>query len=145
MTTARYAAAAITITPKKIWITGGWDDIDGGNPLKSTEYQGESEGNGPDLPRPLSSHCLARMDQKSILVTGGTDGPFNALRNSWIFDISSEEWTNGPSMNQARRSHGCTTLPSSLIVVGGGRVLASVEVLNRKEWTTGNLLYVYNP
>ena len=53
-----------------------------------------------------------------------------------LLHTQTRKWSNGPEMNSARYSHGCTTIPSigerstQIIVVGGFESGSTVEILN---------------
>lgn len=53
-----------------------------------------------------------------------------------LLHTQTRKWSNGPEMNSARYSHGCTTISSTedrstqIIVVGGFESGSSVEILN---------------
>ena len=149
MRTPRRNAAAVSITPNKIWIVGGRDRHH--HVVKSTEYvTSASHGQGivgPDLPKPLYGLCMANKNVVNIILTGGRDYGANT-KETWIFDITNERWSLGPSMNEARTYHGCAALSSGIIIVAGGvggkgtnsnSILRTVEVLYNDKWTYGNV------
>ena len=64
--------AAAAWTPRGWWITGGWNL----KVLKSSEIY-SNDGHwypGPNLPIPLSNHCLIEMDYGQTFLAGGYDG-----------------------------------------------------------------------
>ena len=96
----------------------------------------------------LSDPCTVKLDEKTILTTGGLTGSGGGYTDKTsIFDIESQEWTAGPNMNQIRRAHGCATFEIQgkvFAIVGGGYnddiYLNSVEFLDveeRSQWIEG--------
>ena len=90
------------------------------------------------------------MDENTILFTGGTDLDSYTDKTSF-FDIESQQWTEGPKMNQRKRQHGCATFELQgrpIVIVAGGYnnhddnndYLKSVEFLDsedRSRWIQG--------
>ena len=67
----RYRAAAIVLDDSRLWVTGGLSGYP--NYLSSTEYVSldpSKRGVGPDLPKPLWTHCMVKIDATHIMVLG---------------------------------------------------------------------------
>lgn len=63
---------------------------------------------GPLLPEPLSSHCLMRLDETHIALTGGWGENSSAIRLSYLFDMETEEWNRfDRETNYEHFRHGC--------------------------------------
>merc|ERR1719233_1037095 len=75
--------------------------------------------------------CLASSTTPSprLYVTGGGVIWETPRDTVYILNVADEEWLDeGPSMQNARRGHGCIVVEDTLYVVGGG--VAAVEALN---------------
>ena len=84
-----------------------------------------SEGSfhpGPSLPEPLSSHCLMRIDETHIALTGGWGENGSAIRLAYIFDTETNQWTRmeGEMLFEHYR-HGCGTVD-----VGDGKLRGGI-------------------
>jgi len=124
MTTGRSHHAIVSL-PDRLWIMGGLG-IDG-QPLASTEYiyPDGSKESGPELPAPLAKMCAVQATAYQILVIGGRGVKTAALASTWIFDVGTKTWTEGPELATARLSHGCAKFNSEyhekdMIVAMGG-------------------------
>ena len=96
----RANSAAVTMFDK-LWITGGYDDY---NYLNSTEIldvtvSPASVVQGPELPMPMSSHCIAKLNDSTVF--------FMAERKTFFYDLSANVWTSGPDMAHERYGFGC--------------------------------------
>lgn len=68
----------------------------------------------------LSGASLA-VHNNCIFVTGGVGprGILKAVKRLLVFDILANEWKVGPSMNHARKCHGCYIKDNTMYVIGG--------------------------
>ena len=90
-----------------------------------------------DLPIGISGHCMTMLNATHYMVTGGSvfNGkkiPWNTGVTEWtmdkssktfIFDLTSQLWSDGPSMLEPRTSHGCVHMmlgDKPIIWVTGG-------------------------
>jgi len=86
----------------------------------------------PSLPSPLFTHsCAYYSTNNYIYCVGGSynNVPLSAL---WIFNIGSNSWSSGPSMNVGRCRLGLGLYGTKLYAIGGnnGTVLASAESID---------------
>ena len=122
----RFYPAGVQINSTTVWILGGefsWNYLD------STEFivQGQSKAiPGPKLPYTVHALCAVKLSEQEIFVIGG----FYNRRAVWIFnphnDFTRKE---GPSLNQGRAGHSCSTLTDgekTLIIVAGGAYYGNV-------------------
>ena len=115
----RHRGDSITTT-KGLWVTGG---LNANNVVtKTTEFVTLDESIvGPNLPEPISDHCLARINSTVIALIGGDTGTYSA--KTYFFDERSQDWTSGPNMIEARYLHGCSVITNNgkqyLTVAGG--------------------------
>ena len=143
--TPRSGSAAVAINSRKLWVTGGYNYDS--SYLASTEIV-DIEANpprvvpGPDLPEVMTGHCIVQLNQSTVFFVGG----YPNYKKTFLFDVPSETWTNGPDMNQDRHYSGCSLMPmgSDLLVVasGGDYSPSTTEVLilgNPKglKWSAG--------
>jgi hypothetical protein len=110
---------------------------------------------GPDLPVLTLDHCLVKLNETTILMTGGGSKGWQSQynRNSvYFYNIDAGVWTQGPNMLHARRAHGCSLFynpancykPTVVVSTGwNGQYLDSTEFLvlepgsNTIKWTEG--------
>ena len=67
---------------------------------------------GPEMPLPLSHHCLVKIDESLAVVTGGFTSDNLMTDGSFYYQISSQTWTLAPSLALPRHSHSCGVLRS---------------------------------
>jgi len=116
---------SIVSLPDRLWIMGGLGSD--GLPLTSTEYiyaDGRKES-GPELPEPLAKACAVQATAQQILVIGGRGSKPAALKSTWIYQMDTKTWNNGPELATPRLSHGCSKFNSEfhekdMVVVMGG-------------------------
>ena len=76
-----------------------------------------------DLPIEISTHCNVRMNSSHMMVTGGYSYDGGRRSETLLFDLTKEEWADGPSMRAERSSHGCAQMAlgdKTIIWVTGG-------------------------
>ena len=96
------------LAPNKIWITGGRDD--NGYFLRSSIiYENGEWTDGADLPEGLEEHCMAKIDENTIILSGGENSPSYSSK-VYLFDIPTESWTRIDSLIYGSRyDHACGT------------------------------------
>ncbi len=149
-----------------LWVTGGYSldygDLDtsdwievspGSTTLKTTE--------GVKLPRPMSRHCLEKIDENFSILYGGYEMSHDhpQIDSSWIFNLDNTSWIQEASMTTARSAHICGVLRDMTdpgtkhVIAAGGKtwpdiVTDNVELLriNHKmigsHWQQGQTLPV---
>ena len=134
--------SSATVIDQELFITGGWTD--GNSITKSTEFISlDSQRKGPDLLKPLFDHCVTLapdQNSRTVMVIGGGQLGFKHFKETYYLHVDSGQTTLGPDLNFVRRSFGCTTTSTGLIVVAGGYDggrLASVEILDGLRWIQG--------
>ena len=94
---------------------------------------------GPELPCSICQHSMIEVDSRTIYIIGGLqNGSLSSPSNKiWTIDIISDnfsnEWNEGPSLNEPRYRHACgkmTLKGKTILVVVGGRNKDSVELLD---------------
>ena len=99
----------------------------------------------PALPVGIADHCMALINSTAAIVVGGYQINYTPTKNSYIFNSVSQQWNEGPPLNEVRIAPVCgqirangQSLRTSVIVIGGQN-MSSVEVLGEgaSEWTTG--------
>ncbi len=104
----RKDAASVVLSNERLWITGGGTGGDFGckHDLFTTEfvYLNGTVEQGPDLPNSeeTNSHCLVKIDDDTVSMTGGIDTGL-----SWVFNITEYRWISGPNMMAPREGHFC--------------------------------------
>ena len=125
MNQGRYGGASMPIDGGMI-IIGGYNEYE--DILKSSQivFANGSITEGPELPEPISGHCLA-YDKKDdvFFVTGGVRGDRS---KAWKFNNPNKFKLNGTTqMNMKRDDHSCGIVRSQnhdrrpLLVVAGGK------------------------
>ena len=105
---------------------------------------------GPEMTRGLAYHCMAKRTDTAdiIMIIGGWLATQPTGRTS-TYDVSKKSWNYKISgLNDARSDHGCASLASGLVIVGGGfgvsvdgssGWLDSVEIFINNIWNRGKL------
>ena len=96
------------------------------------------------IPQAVASHCVAKIDETSLIVIGGAIHMISGMTNhTYFYDLIKNQWSPGPKSITARIGHACgilnwknpTTGVREKVVVsaGGGTIgtdsLSSVELL----------------
>ena len=126
----------------KLWISGyGYENED------YTEFvslSGEVTP-GPLLPENVNGHCLVKTgEDNKVMMIGGQQNP-DKIGRSYLLDVLSGEWTNGPELEYARAFHSCGLFELDgkkyVMVIGGesqdGEYLTSVEYLDMADIDAG--------
>ena len=146
------AYASAVVLNDVLWISGGqgrFPKIEA-----SSEFLGVQDGDdkpGPDLPYEVSNHCVIKLSNSLILMTGGSlhwiSDPITITYYHTFTSGNGNDgtWTPGPDLIEARRDHACAAFGSGIPIVAGGRGLfdlfiKSVELLVGGEWITSNAL-----
>ncbi len=116
--------------------------------LNTTQHFGSNSWTktSPSLPISTWLHCSAKINFKTVIVTGGID----FSRQTYILNTASEEgWTKGPKMHFGRQVHSCGRIRRNsqsceydVIVVGGENEthpMTSVEIFDSQigDWRAG--------
>ena len=128
--TPRAFASSVVLPDGRLWILGG---LGADSILKSTEIitppSFHTMGRwkltkGPDLPVPLFGHCVERLSNGKIMLSGGFDGKDQvdvSKEFEWEGDLNSGKWTSKPwsSMKTQRYDHSCFSSEKVMYVAGG--------------------------
>ncbi len=126
-----------------LWVTGGYDTS--GTDLITTEWIRMASaadaiiGEGVDLPRPTSFHCLEMIDQDMAILYGGSEYIDSAetLHDVWTltglsgnvpaFSTSNEglPWTSRPPMMLTRREHICGVIKQDTSSGNMGKIVVA--------------------
>jgi len=142
MSTKRYQHAILMISPDIMWITGGYT---GSARTSSTEYifgNGTIKA-GANLPVPLQTHCVVRLDNDTAMVIGGVSAlPYTT---TYFFDIASETYSHGPDLLNNRYYHNCAVFQSAkhenrpvVAVTGGTGSTSTTRIVEILDYTTEN-------
>merc|ERR1719400_647713 len=97
----------------------------------NTDKQWKQEG----LPFSVSRHCSVGLGNK-VIVTGGSDENLNYLDTTWIYDVVSKTWSEGPKMNTKRFYHSCfQETESSSVYIAGGKDDQRNGLSSTEKWT----------
>ena len=125
-----FAGALIMPSENRLgwWITGGRDSH--GTTQVTTELFDDFDFiSGPNLPEPLSHHCLVHLPKQRSLVVGGQIGggdnsEYENLYSdrTWIYDWGDYSWIEiSARLREGRHSHACTAFDEGdMVVVAGG-------------------------
>ena len=91
-------------------------------------FKGDEWVPGPQHPDGSSTHytCIVQLNKTHSLYAGGE----STFDQTWLYDWSSQKWTESGRLNQGRRDHGCVVLDEGVLAVGGWNFefLHSIEV-----------------
>ena len=140
---------SVVLMDKNLWITGGPDNGELGS-SDTSEVVNIVDGTiATSTPLPLNiwNHCLVRFNEDLVLLIGGSKDMNTESAETWWFNIRRDQWSRGPTLNQARRNHSCAvfkdlTTNNTIVAVAGGSnnntLLDSVEVFDGGEsWGPG--------
>ncbi len=129
--TERSYTAGLKLDESTLWITGG-HTLNEGSPiyekLSTTELVSLNEETrlGPELPIHVWGHCIASLDENSVILAGGVSNEHYSSSTTYIYNRLTSEWSEGPSMSVDRYLHQCATFKSeahegrSVVVAAGG-------------------------
>jgi hypothetical protein len=148
MSTPRGNAASATLNRNTLWVTGGAASHSP-PPLQTTELvQLSGTRPGPDLPVPLTRHCVVALNSTTFLVIGGYTN-FTVTNAVYYYRFDTNSWIPGPPLSTTRQFHACTRFTSALhgnldvVLVAGGsehfNFLDTSEILivGTDSWTPG--------
>ncbi len=141
-----------------LWVTGGFDS-ETGLDLDSTErIEVINDGDGDELefsiedgiplPAPMTFHCIGKIDDKVVIVSGGQVWGIHGtsyLSQVWTMNFTKSEedqaWASQPPLSEGRMSHGCGVIQdgkTKIVVVAGGYlesggIANGVEILRLNE------------
>ena len=98
-------------------------------------YQNGQISPGPDLPTPVSLHCMVTLPSDKVMILGGYAVPAaETPKKVIVFDLKTNNYTVLPSMNHNRMNAGCAIFQSAhhenrtvVLAVGGWKV-ATAEI-----------------
>ena len=99
MSTARKWSSSAVLDDDTLWITGGHDDSAF---LLTTEFI-RADGSsvpGPDLPDEFGRHCVTRVNETHVILTGG----YNIDGATVLVDVTDFSMVYGPTMIHQRHS-----------------------------------------
>ena len=99
----------------------------------------------PDLPIPISDHCMVLLNSTTVMVIGGFHNNVTS-GDTYIMNSMQGDWMPGPPLNTNRIRHGCGRVRKSLndseflVIVAGGywpnvSDISSVEILDEETLT----------
>jgi len=125
---------SLTAISNKIFAIGGYPNS---NTMETMNLNTDRQWKKEELPFSVSGHCSVGLGNK-IIVTGG----YNQLDSTWIYDIVSRTWNEGPKMNTKRRYHSCFVdqATSSVYVIGGRNDQLDI-ISSTEKWTFGQTFW----
>ncbi len=78
-----------------------------------------------DLPYPVCSHCMIKLNDSSAILIGGTMGGVHDT--TLIYSYTEDSWFPGPKLNYPRSGHACgiirdsTLVSNKMLVVAGSK------------------------
>ncbi|KAH0723537.1 hypothetical protein KY285_006081 [Solanum tuberosum] len=133
----------IATTEGKLIVMGGWNPVSW-DPIKDVfvyDFMTRRWKQCKDMPEARSFFAMGATGGK-VFIAGGHDESKNALNSAWVFDISSNEWTELPRMSEERDECEGVIIGSDFCVVSGydtetqGRFKSSAELyeLSTGQW-----------
>jgi len=140
MNLSRYYFAMVTIQ-NKLYSLGGWETE---NTMETITLNATGTWNQQPMPFSVYGHCAVVLDN-NIIVIGGRDENDNYLDTSWIYNVVTKDWSEGPKLNEKRSAHACLVDEETrtIHVIGGYdenyNRLKSTEkwVFGRDSWVSG--------
>ena len=90
-------------------MSGGFDE-DLNRQITTEIFSDGSFFPGPDLPKPLTSHCMAWLNATHISMVGGWGDNGSAVASAYLFNKETEEWTRLGDTIYQHHYHGCGTV-----------------------------------
>lgn len=129
--TQRSYTAGLKLDEFTFWVTGGHTLREGSfiyEKLSSTELVSLNEETrlGPELPIHVWGHCIAALDENSVILAGGVSNEHYSSSVTYIYNRLTGEWSEGPSMTIDRYLHQCASFKSeahegrNVVVAAGG-------------------------
>ena len=157
----RAYSSSIVLNEHTLWIVGGESGYRSRNTstlFNTTEFitmdknKTVYQSNGPELPFPISCHCMVQLNSSSIYLIGGETAQNVQSKKTWILKDPMKNFTiiEGPSMLDTNRfTATCGKMRvnnTDVIVVAGGynhsdysNFYQSVELLYPSGWREGNI------
>ena len=154
-------SSSIVLNDQTLWIVGGETgrrSRNRSNLFNTTEFITMDKNNtvhqsdGPELPFPISCHCMVQLNSSSIYLIGGETAINAQSKKTWILRDPMKNFTitEGPSMLDTNRfTATCGKMrlnDTDVIVVAGGynhsnpkHFYQSVELLYPSGWREGNI------
>ena len=133
---------AASVSSDVFYIFGGVNENE--HDLNSYEVISEESHTVYDLPFTWSYGCSVWIEYDMIMLIGGLqDGIWES--KTWLLNLTSKEWTQGPAMNQPRSSFGCASIKSSVVVFGDYYGTATTEILrfNEGQFSYGTRIFFF--
>ena len=134
--------AASVVVDNQLWIAGGEESGSAKSSIETVSFTRGSSRLSADLPAPLSKHCAVLLKTKNVvMIIGGSSNGQDSAK-TYLLDLSSQSFSEGPSLSTARSSHMCTTMMvggQEKVAVIGGDGKDSVEILDvaTESWSAG--------
>ena len=118
MITVRTYSAGISVDNNHFWITGGYNfQFDYSTELISLDQPSKL---GPILPQGFAYHCMAKIGENNVILTGGYANNGDTL----LVDTANNfTMTAGPKLLKDRYNHGCGMFELDgkiFVIVAGG-------------------------
>merc|ERR1712218_701752 len=117
-----------------IYVIGGYPSK---TKMETMNLKTDNRWTQHDLQFSVQYHCVTRVGENKIVVIGGDDGSYNQyLDTTWVFDVKTKSWEQGPSLIQRRYRHSCfTDEQTKTVFVMGGLNGGSLDTTEK--WTFG--------
>lgn len=92
------------------------------NEIVSIESTGKCEGllfDKGTAPVARTCHTFTLANDKTAVVVGGRRNPWQPLSDTWKFDLSSQVWSRGPDLPDARYRHVTCPMKNKFLILGG--------------------------
>ena len=126
---------------------GGFDENDSDSWTTTEMVDKNGAILGPNLPWGFTNHCVAKIDEVTAIIIGGSYKPSATLWLELYYDHFNST-TEGPKLNgYGRINHACATIRADNgsiyviaaggLVVSGNVVLDTSEILSEDGWHPG--------
>ena len=69
----------------------------------------------PEMPVPAYSHCMAALNETSVMVIGGYSNGTACSQDTYILNTLAGTWVEGPPLNVGRVDHSCGSIRTSAV------------------------------
>ena len=102
----RHLASSFVMKNGEVWVAGGTNGNEDLSSIEVRHKNGTWTKSSVELPVKTAGHCMVKMDENLVLMTGG----FSSPRSVYLFDKKANQWKRKRDMMNAREFHSCAVL-----------------------------------
>ena len=112
----RHLASSFIMNYDEVWVAGGTNGNEDLSSIEVRHKNGTWIKSSVELPVKTASHCMVKIDENLVLMTGG----FSSPRLVYLFDKKANQWEKKRDMMNSREFHSCAVLEGKKVIVSGG-------------------------